>query len=70
MSTSSMGEGVIELGQVEGPLDLTVVQRLGCSEVHEVSVVIQDLNCVFTVVPSSMCLHSSSQGMTDSNSLS
>ena len=40
MSTSSMGEGVVELGQIEGPPGLTAVQHLGRSEIREVSVVI------------------------------
>ena len=40
MSTSSMGERVVESGQTEGPLGLRVIQHLGHSEVHEVSVVI------------------------------
>ena len=48
MSTGSMGKGVVELGQIEGPSSLTAIQRLGCSEVCEVSVVIQDLDCVFS----------------------
>ena len=48
MSTGSMGEGVVKSGQIEGPPGLTAVQRLGHSEIHEVSVVIQDLDCVFS----------------------
>ena len=48
MSTGSMGEGVVELGQIKGSPGLTVVQHLGCEEIHEISVVIQDLNCVFS----------------------
>ena len=48
MSTSSMGERVVESGQTEGPPGLTTVQCLGCSEIREVSVVVQDLNCVFS----------------------
>ena len=48
MSTSSMGEGVIEPGQIEGPSGLTAIQCLGHSEVREVLVVIQDLDCVFS----------------------
>ena len=40
MPTGSMGEGVVELRQIEGPLGLTVVQCLGRSEIHEVLVVI------------------------------
>ena len=48
MSTGSMGEGVVESGQIEGPLGLTVVQCLGRSEIHEVLVVIQDFYCVFS----------------------
>ena len=48
MSTGSMGEGVIELGQREGPSGLTAIQCLGRSEVREVSVVIQDLDRVFS----------------------
>ena len=46
--TGSMGEGVVESGQIEGPLGLTVVQHLGHSKIREVSVVIQDLDCVFS----------------------
>ena len=42
MSTGFMGEGVVESGQIEGPLGLVVVQHLGHLEIHEVSVVIQD----------------------------
>ena len=48
MSTGSMGEGVVELGQIEGPSGLTVIQCQGHSEVCEISVVIQDLNHVFS----------------------
>ena len=48
MSTGSMGEGVVKLGQIEGQLGLMVVQHLGCSEICEVLVVILDLNCVFS----------------------
>ena len=48
MSTGSMGEGVIESGQIEGPSGLTAIQHLGCSEVCEVLVVIQDLDHVFS----------------------
>ena len=48
MSTGSMGEGVVELGQIEGPSGLMVIQCLGRSEVREVSVVIQDLDHVFS----------------------
>ena len=48
MSTSSMGEGVVELGQIEGPSGLMAVQRLGHLEICEVLVVIQDLNRVFS----------------------
>ena len=48
MSTSSMGRGVVESGQIEGPSDLMAVQRLGRSEVCEVLVVIQDLDRVFS----------------------
>ena len=48
MSTSSMGKGVVNLGQIEGPLGLTMVQCLGCSEIREVSVVVQDLDLVFS----------------------
>ena len=40
MSTGSMGKGLIELGQIEGPPGLTVVQHLGCLEICEVLVVI------------------------------
>ena len=40
MSTNSMGKGVVESGQIEGPPGLTVVQYLGCSKICEVSVVI------------------------------
>ena len=46
MSTGSMGEGVVESAQIEGPLGLRAVHCLGRSEIHEVSVVIQDLDCV------------------------
>ena len=42
-----IGERVVELGQIEGPLGLTMVQRLGRSEICDVSVVVQDLNHVF-----------------------
>ena len=48
MSTGSMDEGVVKLGQIEGPLGLMAIQCLGRSEVREVSVVIQDLDCVFS----------------------
>ena len=48
MSASSMGERVVESGQIEGPLGLMTVQRLGRSEIHEVSVVVQNLDCVFS----------------------
>ena len=47
MSTGSMGEGVVKLGQIEGPSGMAAIQHLGHSEVREVLVVIQDLNCVF-----------------------
>ena len=40
MPTGSMGKGVIESGQIVGPPGLTAVQRLGHSEICEVSVVI------------------------------
>ena len=40
MSTGSMGEGVIESGQIKGPSGLAAIQCLGHLEVHEVSVVI------------------------------
>ena len=48
MSTGSMGEGVVELGQIEGPSGLMAIQCLGHLEVHEVLVVIQDLDRVFS----------------------
>ena len=48
MSTGSMGEGVVESGQIEGPLGLMAIQHLGHLEVCEVSVVIQDLDRVFS----------------------
>ena len=48
MSTSSIGEGVVKLGQIEGPLGLMAVQCLDRSEIHEVLVVIQDLDHVFS----------------------
>ena len=48
MLTSSMGEGVVKSGQIEGPLGLTAIQHLGRLEVHEVSVIIQDLDRVFS----------------------
>ena len=48
MSTGSMGKGVVKSGQIEGPSGLMVIQCLGRSEVHEVLVVIQDLDCVFS----------------------
>ena len=48
MSTGSMGEGVVELGQIEGPSGLMAIQCLGRSEVCEVLVVIQDLDRVFS----------------------
>ena len=47
MSTGSMGEGVVELGQIEGPPGLTAVQHLGHSEIRGVLVVIQELDHVF-----------------------
>ena len=40
MFTGSMGKGVVESGQIEGPSGLMAVQCLGCSEIHEVLVVI------------------------------
>ena len=40
MPTGSMGEGVVELGQIEGLPGLMAVQRLGRLEICEVSVVI------------------------------
>ena len=40
MSTHSIGEGVVESGQIEGPLGLTAVQRLGRLEICEVSSVV------------------------------
>ena len=45
MSSGSMGEGVVKLGQIEG---LMVVQCLGRSEICDVSVVIQDFDHVFS----------------------
>ena len=48
MSTGSMGEGVIESGQIEGLSGLMVIQCLGHLEVCEVLVVIQDLDHVFS----------------------
>ena len=48
MSAGSVGEGVVKSGQIEGPSGLMVVQHLGHSEVCEVSVVIQDLDRVFS----------------------
>ena len=40
MSAGSVGEGVVKLGQIEGPPGLMAVQHLGRSEIREVSVVI------------------------------
>ena len=40
MSASSVGEGVVKLGQIKGPPGLMVVQCLCHSEIHEVLVVI------------------------------
>ena len=48
MPASSVCKGVIESGQIEGPLSLVIIQGLGCSEICEVSMVVQDLNCVFS----------------------
>ena len=48
MSTSSMGGRVVESGQIEGPLGLMMVQCLGHLEIHGVSVVIHDLDRVFS----------------------
>ena len=48
MFTGSVGERVIELRQVEGPPGLTTVQGLCCSKIHEVPVVVQDLNRVLS----------------------
>ena len=48
MFTSSVGERVIELRQVEGPPGLMMVQGLCHSKIHEVPVVIQDLNHVLS----------------------
>ena len=48
MTASSMGEGVVKSGQIEGPSGLTAVQHLGHLEIHEVSVVIWDLDHVFS----------------------
>ena len=47
MLTGSVGKRVIEPGQVERPLGLMLVQSLGHSKIHEVPMVIQDLDCVF-----------------------
>ena len=38
--TGSVGEGVVESGQVEGPLGLAMVQNLGCPKICEIPVVI------------------------------
>ena len=48
MSDSSMGERVVNLGQIEGPPGLMMVQCLGHLEICEVLVVVQDLNRVFS----------------------
>ena len=48
MSAGTMGERVVELGQIEGPPGLVMVQHLGHSEICEVPVVVQDLDCVFS----------------------
>ena len=48
MFTSSVGERVIELRQVEGPLGLTTVRGLCHSKIREVPVVVQDLNHVLS----------------------
>ena len=48
MFTGSVGERVVEPRQVEGPPGLTMVQGLCRSKVHEVPVVIQDLNRVLS----------------------
>ena len=45
MSASSMGKRVVESGQIEGPPGLMTVQY---SEICEVSVVVQDLDHVFS----------------------
>ena len=48
MFTSSVGERVIKARQVEGPQGLTTVQGLCRSKIHEVPVVVQDLNRVLS----------------------
>ena len=48
MPASSVGKSVIEVGQIEGPLGLMMVQGLGHSEICEISVVVQDLDCVLS----------------------
>ena len=48
MFTSSVGERVIELRQVEGPPGLMMVQGLCCSKICEVPEVVQELNCVLS----------------------
>ena len=47
VSTGSVGERVIELGQVERPPGLTTVQGLCHLKICEVPMVIQDLNHMF-----------------------
>ena len=46
MFTGSVGERVVKLRQVKGPVGLVMVQGLGCLKVHEILVVIQNLNYV------------------------
>ena len=48
MLTGSVGERVIEPGQVEGPPGLMTVQGQCCSKIREVPMVIQDLEHVFS----------------------
>ena len=48
MPASSVGESVIEVGQIEGPPGLTTVQGWGRSEICEVSVVVQDFDHVLS----------------------